>query len=260
MDIAVFNNHYDVSVNSARGFHRCNQDSYAWVSMSGSSIITNGTVQPGYEGMDCFFAIVCDGMGGMPDGEFASQSIVNGAVEWFKLVEKTEIITLCAELKAKVVPQLEKRMLDRYPESGTTFSALIALNDVWMSINLGDSRCYAFYDNGRMFRTLDHTPVEQRRSDGLISEDEMRFQGDNNLVNCYIGGQCCGEIRIHDISGFRTALICSDGVHDNLSAEQLRVSVENGDARALVEQCITCGAEDDVTAIVIRKCGRQVMN
>jgi len=210
--------------------------------------VANVTVDTPEEGF--FYLLVADGMGGHEDGEEASEFTLNELKEKFndhkigadsfeddirKIVNTTSIkLNLMAAEKGQQLPM------------GCTLTGVVwHFGHLWL-INAGDSRTYRFR-NG-MLRQL------------TTDETERGITGDPNaekfLLNCIGGGQN-GRLAIDDLDDKvlqeDTLLICSDGLTDMVTDEQLEEALtEDATAADLYRLACEGGGVDNVSVILAR--------
>ena len=210
--------------------------------------VANVTVDTPEEGF--FYLLVADGMGGHEDGEEASEFTLNELKEKFndhkigadsfeddirKIVNTTSIkLNLMAAEKGQQLPM------------GCTLTGVVwHYGHLWL-INAGDSRTYRFR-NG-MLRQL------------TTDETERGITGDPNaekfLLNCIGGGQD-GRLAIDDLDDKvlqeDTLLICSDGLTDMVTDEQLEEALtEDATAADLYRLACEGGGVDNVSVILAR--------
>jgi len=210
--------------------------------------VANVTVDTPEEGF--FYLLVADGMGGHEDGEEASEFTLNELKEKFndhkigadsfeddirKIVNTTSIkLNHMAAEKGQQLPM------------GCTLTGVVwHYGHLWL-INAGDSRTYRFR-NG-MLRQL------------TTDETERGITGDPNaekfLLNCIGGGQN-GRLAIDDLDDKvlqeDTLLICSDGLTDMVTDEQLEEALTEGATAAdLYRLACEGGGVDNVSVILAR--------
>ena len=146
----------------------------------------------------------------------------------------------------------EEHIIDRYPGSGTTMSALMCCRGKWISLHIGDSRCYAVYDD-RIFRTKDHSPVEELFRSGMIDEDEMNTHPMSNVINTYVGGGHYNRAERDDIpDGLSSLTLCSDGAFGYMPMDEFNglISADN-EASSIVDIALQEGSRDNISALRI---------
>jgi len=196
-------------------------------------------------------AIVCDGMGGMQDGEYCAATTISAFLSsFFKLSQgagmPNDWLMDSAILANKVI-------YDRYyGAGGATLSALLVKSGGKKAnwINVGDSRIYKFGEAGLSQITNDDTIA------GQLGKPDALSQRTSELLQ-YIG---IGEVLEPHVSRMTEVdaavmLISSDGVH-YLPTETMAALVARADdtascARRLVEVAKWCGGHDNATVTVV---------
>lgn len=218
-------------------------------------------------------AVMCDGMGGLSKGEVASASVVMEFEKWFeeklpycyqrisweKLANEWE--GMLKRLNAKIMKYGKK-----FEENiGTTVTAILIMNDKYMSVNVGDSRLYRIRP-GRNIRQLtqDQTLVQQEVNKGLLTLEEARKDPRKNILLQCIGASknIYPEIRFGRIEGKSTYMLCSDGLRNELGEDEMaqqlipgmlhsKEDMHNG-AVALIEKAKERQEKDNISVILIR--------
>jgi Serine/threonine protein phosphatase len=178
------------------------------------------------------FALVCDGMGGLLQGEVASAAVVRAFDKWVitklpKLcnvgIKEADIIShwtnLINEQNAKI---------RRYGEIegiklGTTITALLLTDSKYYIANIGDSRVYELTNAGMKMLTKDQTVVEREVEYGNITREEAKTDARRSVLL-----QCCGVLEkiSPDIKSGNTKkdavyMICSDGFRHEISDTEI---------------------------------------
>jgi serine/threonine protein phosphatase PrpC len=176
------------------------------------------------------FAVICDGMGGLAEGEIASATVCVAFQEWF--LEKLPALAKAGypegDLKTsweELIFSLNSRILDygdlHHVSLGTTLVALLLVDKRYFIINVGDSRIYQFSDSLYQL-TKDQTVVQREVDLGMITrEDAERDPRANVLLQC-IGAS--GIVEPEFIAGTipREAvyLLCSDGYRHQVQPKE----------------------------------------
>ncbi|GAA4432645.1 protein phosphatase 2C domain-containing protein [Georgenia halophila] len=217
--------------------------------------------------------VVADGMGGHARGEMASQTVV----EAFRALAGQRSTTITAEAVLAVVREAAETIRrtmaretvagrvetdGRDPVAGTTVAGAVLTEQdgelYWLVLNVGDSRVYRFSD-GRLHQvTVDHSLVQEMVDDGTIAAADARNHPRRNVITRAIGtGPDCEVdfwmLRVH--RGERL-LLCTDGLNgelgdDAIAAVLATVADPAQAASMLVDQAVTGGAGDNVTAVVV---------
>lgn len=202
---------------------------------------------------DRYLIALADGMGGHSSGEVASHDTLHNlqfffsdlppslAVEDFNeaIFEWLESINNIIDSKGHVEA--------RFVGMGTTLVALAYYNHDFYWMNCGDSRLYRMHGLTLKQVTTDHS------LSNLVGSDEHS----NIITNCIGGGckmsyidmvQCTPDVVSGDV-----LLLCSDGLTDMLTDEEIFCLLENGaDATKLCKAAEMAGGFDNVSACVIK--------
>ena len=131
-------------------------------------------------------------------------------------------------------------------EMGTTLVGLIYYGKRFFWLNCGDSRLYR----------LRNGSLEQLTQDHSLNNMLGSSKHSSVITNC-IGGGCMNSYMdivkmTDDILPSDIYLLCSDGLSDMLSDQQIEIMLKSGgDADALCEAAIEAGGFDNVSACVI---------
>lgn len=210
--------------------------------------VTNFTVDISEDGF--FYLLVSDGMGGHEDGEEASEFTLNELKEKFeqKQIGANSFEDDMRKITNTISTQLNQMAAEKGQQlpMGCTLTGIVwHYGKIWL-VNAGDSRTYR-YRNG-MLRQL------------TIDETERGITGDPNaeiyLLNCIGAGQE-GRLTIIDMEGKLLEddilLICSDGLTDMVTDEQLEEALEEGNTAAdLYRLACEGGGVDNVSVILAR--------
>lgn len=210
--------------------------------------------------------LVVDGMGGQAAGELAAETALHAIRECFK--EKSESP---AELRVReAIASANNRIFAlgaEHPEfagMGCVLT-LAVVEDGHITIgHVGDSRLYLIWKGAIRKLTSDHSPVGESEDAGELDEEDAMQHPRRNEVFRDVGSR----LRSPDDDGFietRTCrfhddaaiLLCSDGLTDLLTAQEVREIVDRygGDpartALELVEAANVAGGSDNITALFV---------
>lgn len=184
-----------------------------------------------------FPAIVCDGIGGRPDGEVASMMVCNEFQCFCNTIasdiNETELI-----MKVKqVFNACNAKILECAAGSGMacTATGIIVLGDRALVINAGDSRTYRLrYDNFKQL-TRDHTVVSEGRT--LISNC---LGIDDAIIDITLTAVVPGDIFI----------IASDGLFGMLDDNTIAANASF--ANSLLDLALNEGGFDNTSVISLQ--------
>ncbi len=231
----------------------------------------NGCVY-GSDSEECILGVLCDGMGGLSDGERASEFCSKTAVDMV-LEKKPEWKSLPSFMK-NMIKRLDMQVFEFRDESGekvhsgtTMVAAAVKGNELfWASI--GDSRIYIL-ENGKIRQiTRDHSyelKLKELLAQGKITQEEMDAEPRKDALISFIGIGGSELIDVNNeplkLSGGSVVMLCSDGVTKILTDYDIEMLLkENGDLSAeelAQEICrITTSrrlrGQDNTSAIVIK--------
>lgn len=207
--------------------------------------------------------MVADGMGGENAGEVASsmavqiikEHIINTYSPEMDYVEAGEMVRK-AFLKANDKIYQYSQTDTSLEGMGTTATLAILYKGKIISAHVGDSRTYLI-DNGAINQiTKDHSYVQELLARGEITREFADRHPAKNYITRAVGTDISlkVDISISDYHG-ETVLLCSDGLTNMLSDEQIvKIIEENEDlqqgAEALVRLANKKGGLDNITAVV----------
>ena len=208
---------------------------------------------------------VADGMGGHEDGDVASASAVQAIARLYQVPAPGDPETALREYLLDAHRRLHARAaLNGKVRMGTTLTVVWLVGERVYWSHVGDSRLY-LWRRGQLSRlTRDHTRAEFARRDNRQAPTHP-----NNLSQNFIyGSRGLGDDRAVRIDpGLDTGsfpifegdrvVLCTDGVtmrvEDGLIGDVVgNVPDPSACAMALMERAIASGADDNVTAIVLR--------
>ena len=206
---------------------------------------------------DAYLYAVCDGMGGELCGELASEIAVT-ALDGFKddFDERAEeYFEYANELVCREIRRQGGRM-------GTTFAGLWIKDEKARAYNAGDSRIYLLRGGHLMQLSEDHTQAQLMYKQGLISKEEVKTHPFRNRLTQHIGifpqelelvPHAVVNIPLQAGDRF---LLCSDGLTDMLTEEEIRSLMSEGDtptaiAGSLLRSALENGGRDNVTVIAV---------
>jgi serine/threonine protein phosphatase PrpC len=207
---------------------------------------------------------VADGLGGHPAGEAASRIAITALVDTvrtltsanrsFSPAQMQEILSLGFLSASLSVGDDGSRNLDHAGMGTTLLAALI--NDTFDVVvaHVGDSRAYSASDKLNRI-TNDHSLVQELVERGLITKEAARLHPDKNVVTRIISNIPVNpEFAVLRLEK-NTLLLCTDGLTDALSDEEIFTGMINTDVPRvcadLIERCQRVN-RDNTTIIVVR--------
>lgn len=208
---------------------------------------------------------VADGVGGHGHGDFASNLCVETFRKAFEQDAEIEDIPAFLKKTAMLVAASvynKGKTEPEYKNCGTTLSGFFVSYNAYFTVNIGDSRVYAFENQELTRMTKDHSIVQSLIDEGKITEKEAFTHPKRNMMTSAIG-QKLEMIRI-DIKGpyplkkGAMLLAFSDGVHDALTDNEIEILLKNAAdskhlAQLIVETAYEAGGKDNITACFYRQ-------
>lgn len=209
------------------------------------------------------FAIVCDGMGGQSAGQIASEMVCN--IVATSLVEKLEHLDM-PKMNEVIVNAISEANIQVYKKSnieagykgmGTTIVLAVVVDHTAYIANIGDSRVYLISKNSIKQVTKDHSFVQELLEQGKISQQEMSTHPNKNMITRAVGVSLTVDIDYITIPLEQDAklLLCSDGLTNMLSDEQIKEIVSDNEAQIACKELINlankAGGIDNITVAVI---------
>jgi serine/threonine protein phosphatase PrpC len=148
-------------------------------------------------------------------------------------------------------------------ESGTTVALLAVLGDRALVVNAGDSRVYRLDGGGAEVLSHDHSLVQSLVDHGHIGPGDVPGHPYRHVVEFGLGppfertwrksGEHCHVREIPARPG-DTFLLCTDGVNDTLTDEEIgrRLSPPDADALTTLARHLAERARDNFTAVLVR--------
>jgi len=178
------------------------------------------------------FAVVCDGMGGLDQGELASKEVVLAFEQWFyedfaKMVANESVIEqlLFAEWKRKIDFMNQKLMeygTFNGTQIGTTLTMLLVYQGRYYISHVGDSRIYKITKE-LVIMTEDHTVVGHELRMGMITPEQAECDPRKNMLVQCVGASVVIEQQMvtGTIMEDATFILCSDGFVHKLSQDEI---------------------------------------
>ena len=181
--------------------------------------------------------VVCDGMGGLADGELASATVIREFDQWFinkppGLLETPEFPMDELRVQWDDLVMRQNKKLAKYASGigtrmGTTVVAFLVVDDKYYIMNIGDSRAYMVSDAIYQL-TKDQSLVQQQIDLGLVRpEDAERHPQRNVLLQCIGASQeVLPDFYRGTVFPGSLFLLCSDGFRHEISEQELYMQLQ----------------------------------
>ncbi len=235
------------------------QDSFG-LSANGDVISTEG------RGL---LAVVCDGMGGMADGEKISSLATMELLQGFdELADMTEPVELLEKLVYRANDAVDRYQLSRGGRNGGSTALVVMVRDEKMHwLTVGDSHIYLYRRGDILQVNEDHVygiDLDQMAMRGEISMEEAKADPQRRALTSYIG---MGELKKIDhnltpmpLENGDRILMMSDGVFGTLTDGEI-VDAMGYDVKESAERIHEMirlknkEAQDNYTAIIMEYMG-----
>ncbi len=177
-------------------------------------------------------AVLCDGMGGLKDGELASASITSAFTDWMYRdlsamsqypLEDQAIRAQWSELIAVQNGRIRSYGERHHCMTGSTVTALLLTESRYYLLNIGDSRAYEIAEQVTQL-TDDHTVVaDEVRLGNLTKEQADQAPIQNVLTRC-VGVQeaVYPDFFFGPVRREAVYMLCSDGFRHKLTMEEMQ--------------------------------------
>ncbi|MCW7538967.1 Stp1/IreP family PP2C-type Ser/Thr phosphatase [Aquabacterium sp. A7-Y] len=217
-------------------------------------------------------AVLADGMGGYNAGEIASgmatafikSELGRWLTEAAGNASDTDVrraMDICVENANRAIFNAANSN-PQYSGMGTTLVLAVCRESRLLMGHIGDSRGYRFR-NGRLTQiTKDHSLLQEQIDAGLITPEQAAYSSNKNLVTRAVGVEdsVLLETHLHDLLSGDTILLCSDGLSDMISDDQIAAVLQGtNDLReagaGLVAAANAAGGRDNIAVVLVRAQG-----
>ena len=213
--------------------------------------------------------VVCDGMGGAPAGEVASQIGVEAILRHLTFVpieipaDEEGYLAQTSRL-AKAVRRSNRVIYDqaqkdpRQSGMGTTVVAAWISDHVASLAHVGDSRAYLWHADRLEPLTRDHSLVEAHVRAGLLDREDSLQSGEQNVLVRVLGREPDVDVELAEVpvEPGDYLLLCSDGLTrmvPELKLAQAFARWRNPQRICdhLIDEANGSGGADNITAVVV---------
>lgn len=176
-------------------------------------------------------ALLCDGMGGIAMGEYASSYVAMELLRWFEeelpgLLRERRTLEQIGEVWTRLLTQCDCQLREygqrRGIKLGTTATCVLFWKGRFLLAQSGDSR---FYESGKRLLQVsrDQSRVQEQVDQGLLTREEARVHPKRNVLTDCIGGSrpsvpVCTYGKIRRGANY---FLCSDGLVHELSDREI---------------------------------------
>ncbi|MCD8130159.1 MAG: protein phosphatase 2C domain-containing protein [Lachnospiraceae bacterium] len=207
---------------------------------------------------------LCDGMGGLEGGEYASRMAAEGILESFSSIEEED-----SEAYSEAIRRISREVYSlsdqdgRRMQCGTTLTCMLLRGNQLRWFSVGDSRIYLFHRNRIWQLNRDHnyaSVVSEQLRSGNMHPGQIDTGEKPEALASYVGME---EVSIIDHSRAPILLEpgdvviqCSDGLYRSLTDEEIaqilmQIPDVNGAAQALTATAVAIPGPHDNTSVLL---------
>ena len=162
-------------------------------------------------------------------------------------------------MRAEAATRLAANPIPAKRSMSTTLTLALVVWPWYYVLQVGDSRCYTFWDGKLEQMTRDQTLAQDLVDKGALPADKAAGSPFSHVLASSIGGrEAQPEVKRLDVRPRgRIVLLCSDGLTKHVSdvqiAEQCRIMTSAEQlCRTLLEMALADGGSDNITVIAGR--------
>ena len=179
---------------------------------------------------------VADGMGGLNNGEHASNLTAQTMLNWFENLNpayySSKYTNNLQQYFNQTIASANKKIYDMFQGSaGATFVGAVVNEEDTIISSVGDSRAYV-YSGGELTQVTEDESLVQClfKANDIAQKDDMRFHRRSNVITRHLGQNPTSSVydyiepqtKLIKNRDYDTLLLFSDGVTDCLSDEQIK--------------------------------------
>lgn len=206
--------------------------------------------------------LVCDGVGGSEKGEVASRLVcteVFNALVGRALFSDEDIQAAIAKAQRSIDEYIADHHIE---QTMATTMTLVGFEEAGAVLaHVGDSRIYHVRGSQILYRTEDHSLVNELVAQSLITEEEARNHPQKNVITKAISGtdlQLVPSVhRTADIEPGDYFFLCTDGVLESIDDPSLvevlsNSSISNGEKVELIDARCAANSKDNYSLYLIQ--------
>ena len=221
---------------------------------------------------DLHLYMVCDGVGGGGNGDIASKMAAETVSQHlhkhdsiFQEFYKSGNITILEGLLKNAIQEACSAVFNAAHKNpklsgmASTLTAVLFINDKAILGHVGDSRLYLARNNQVYAVTEDHTLGHEVRERRSMSEEDIKKNKLDHILNRSIGYFKSVEVDtlVFDILPGDELVLCSDGLHNYLrNPVQLLPMLEHDEVNSclkeMVQFAIKGGGSDNISVLIIQ--------
>lgn len=215
--------------------------------------------------------VVADGLGGYQGGEVASRLATRGLAEFVAKrheeiarnppSNENERLGLWEDVLVQGIRHAHQMILaaqvGELSMMGSTLAALLIPDNVALLGHVGDSRIYLYRAGELRQLTRDHTLDQEVVARGVEVSEDLHALFRNELTRALgIEGASEPELNRVPIQPADLFLLCTDGLYNALTTDQIAAALQSGTAQEICERLVREAyqrdALDNITALIVR--------
>lgn len=212
-------------------------------------------------------AVAIDGVGGYEGGEIAASLAQKSIVEYLESYSNGERLELLkqAVIFANNRIYSERKNLPQYSSMSCVLTAvLVEIENKRINMaHIGDTRLYQFANGEIVKLSHDHSLIGYREEIGELTEEEAMKHPQRNVIGRDVGSQFLEssgndyvEVKTFPLIPNSILLLCSDGLCDMITSEQMKVELEKtlpvkDKVNNLIKEANKAGGKDNVTVVLV---------
>ena len=187
-------------------------------------------------------AVVCDGVGSLEEGAYASSIAVRMLNDWFNELSSIDCIGLkmrntILDINFQIVSDTKKKNIN----TASTLSAVLLVESTYYIVHIGDSRVYSFQDNILSILTNDDVSSTGKLTAYIGKTENITLQYYEGVVECDF------------------FLLCTDGLYKRMNVDFMIERIRKSGKRtlkktieALTQYVIKSGEKDNISLALVK--------
>jgi serine/threonine protein phosphatase PrpC len=211
--------------------------------------------------------IIADGMGGHHDGEKASALTAHTVAAY--ITNQVYLPIINGENDADRVPITEAMIsavqkanadvISKFPDGGTTLTAVAVIGDLAYVVHVGDTRAYLLTKDGIEQITRDHSLVQRLIELGQLTPDEAAVHPQKNVLYRALGQSDNLEVDAltRRLPPNSKLMLCSDGLWNMISENEIvDLAMKHSNPQEACDKLValanTHGGTDNITTVLLQ--------
>lgn len=218
-----------------------------------------------------YLGVLCDGMGGHKNGDYAASIAIN-VLSWdfmnaFKSIEYPDVREFIFNSISNIKNEMKKVIFEQPDKKnmGSTIVAFIYLKELKKIILFysGDSRCYIYKQKGEFIQaTKDHNLLNRWIDEGIEEKNFVDNYHYHRYLTSALGAELDTKVDIISLdydpeNPITKILLTSDGMHEFLNNDEMYFVVSNQDwetetkLNKLVQSALINESNDNISAVLM---------